>query len=94
MVPVTGKLTKPQSYDRFLIQANACLTHNAYDRLPFIFAPTLVVGGGKDQIVGSEPSREIAGQIPGAKLRIYPEQGHGVYEEARGFHEGLLAFLR
>lgn len=94
MIPITGKLTKPQSYGRFLTQANACMTHNAYDRLPFIFAPTLVVGGGKDQVVGCEASREIAQQILGAKLRIYPEHGHGVYEEAKGFHEGLLAFLR
>ena len=94
MLPVTGKLTKPKSYDRFFIQANACLTHDAYDRLPFITAPTLVIGGGKDQSLGVEASREIAERLPGAKLRIYPEYGHGVYEEARGFHEALLRFLR
>jgi len=94
MVPVVGKLTKPRSYDRFFVQADACLTHNTYDRLPFISAPTLVIGGGKDKSLGCEASREIAGQIPGAVLRIYPEYGHGVYEEAKDFHKGLLAFLR
>lgn len=94
MIPITGKLTKPKSYHRFFVQANACLTHNAFDRLSFITAPTLVVGGGKDKTLGCEPSREIAGQIPGARLRIYPEFGHGVYEEAKSFHKGMLMFLK
>lgn len=94
LIPITGKLTKPKSYDRFFVQAQACLNHDAYDRLPFILAPTLVVGGGKDNTLGVEASREIALQIPGAKLRIYPEYGHGVYEEAKTFHTGLLRFLK
>lgn len=94
MLPVAGKLTKPKSYERFFIQANACLTHDAYDRLPFITAPTLVIGGAKDQSLGVEASREIAACLPGAKLRIYPEYGHGVYEEAKDFHKELLDFLR
>ena len=94
MIPITGKLTKPSSYDRFFIQAQACLTHDAFDRLPFVMAPTLVVGGGKDMTVGPEASRELAANIPGARLRIYPEFGHGVYEESRTFHSGILAFLR
>ena len=94
MVPVTGKLTKPKSYDRFLAQAAACLTHDAYDRLPCISAPTLVIGGEKDQCLGGEASREIAARIPGAVLRMYPDYGHGVYDEAKDFHEGLIAFLR
>ena len=33
MVPLMGKLTKPKSYDRFFVQADACLTHNAYESL-------------------------------------------------------------
>ena len=94
MIPITGKLTKPKSYDRFFIQAQACLSHDAFDRLPFIMAPTLVVGGGKDMAVGPEASRELAANIPGARLRIYPEFGHGVYEESKTFHTGVLAFLR
>ena len=94
MVPIAGKLTRPKSYGRFLTQAEACLSHNAYDRLPFITAPTLVIGGEKDQCLGAEASREIAGQIPGAVLRMYPEYGHGVYEEAKDFNAELITFLR
>ena len=70
LVPIMGRLTKPRSYERFFIQAQACLTHDAFDRLPFVMAPTLVVGGGKDMAVGPEASRELAANIPGARLRI------------------------
>lgn len=49
MVPIVGKLTKPKSYDRFFVQSDACLTHNAFENLQQIKAPTLVIGGEKDE---------------------------------------------
>ena len=49
MVPIVGKLTKPKSYDRFFVQSDACLTHNAFESLHQIKAPTLVIGGEKDE---------------------------------------------
>lgn len=94
MIPIAGKLTKPASYDRFLIQADACLTHDAYARLPGIQSPTLVIGGMQDKALGGEASREIAAQIPGAQLHIYPQWGHGLYEEARDFNGLVLSFLK
>jgi len=93
LVPVIGRLTKPASYARFFVQANACLAHDAFDRLPDIQAPTLVIGGARDKALGIQPSLDIAFQIPGAKLKVYPDWGHGVYEEAPDFNETLLAFL-
>jgi pimeloyl-ACP methyl ester carboxylesterase len=93
MIPVVGKLTKPASYQRFLIQAQACLAHNAYEKLEQIHAPTLVIGGGKDKALGGEASAEIAAKIPGAELFMYQQWGHGVYEEAKDFNGRLLAFL-
>ena len=93
MVPVTGLLTKPKSYDRFLILAEACRTHHAYDRLPCITAPVLVIGGEKDISLGGEASREIAAQIPGARLKMYPQWGHGLYEEAKDFLQTVTDFL-
>lgn len=94
LVPIMGKLTKPKSYERFFIQANACLAHDASDRLSRITAPTLVIGGEKDLALGAEPSREIAARIPGAKLRMYAEWGHGLYEEAKDFNQVVLDFLK
>ena len=93
MVPMLGMLTKPKSYDRFFIQANACLTHNAYENLHRIQAPTLVIGGEQDLALGGDPSREIAAQIPGAALKMYEQWGHGLYEEANDFNQLLLDFL-
>ena len=93
MVPLTGALTKPGSYERFFIMAEACRSHNAWEALPSIGAPTLVIGGERDLSLGGEASREIADRIPGAKLKMYPQWGHGLYEEAKDFLPTLMAFL-
>ena len=94
MAPIVGRLTKPKSYDRFFIQAAACLTHNAYDKLDQIRAQTLVVGGQRDLALGGDASKELADQIPDAELRMYPQWGHGLYEEEKGFNRQLLRFLK
>lgn len=93
MIPIIGKLTKPQSYDRFFVQAEACLNHDAYDQLPSIQASTLVIGGSQDKALGGEASREIAEAIDGAVLKMYPLWGHGLYEEAPDFNRTILDFL-
>lgn len=94
MVPAVAKLTKPASYDRFFVQAQACLTHNAYEDLHRIQAPTLVIGGEQDKALGGEASGEIAAQIPNCQLKMYPQGGHGLYEEERDFNGLVLDFLR
>ena len=93
MAPIVGRLTKPKSYERFFIQADACLTHDASDRLGEINAPTLVIGGEQDHALGAEASWEMAAAIPGAQLKMYPEWGHGLYEEAKDFNGTVLDFL-
>ena len=93
MAPILGKLTAPKSYNRFLIQANACLTHNTVDSLNQIHVPTFVIGGEQDKALGADASREIAAVIPGARLKMYPEWGHGLYEEAKDFNGLILDFL-
>lgn len=94
LTPIIGALTKPKSFARFFIQAEACLTHDAGEGLSRIQAPTLVIGGQRDRALGAEASRELAEKIPGATLRIYPEWGHAVYEEEPGFNATVLDFLR
>ena len=94
MIPLIGALTKPKSYDRFYIQAEACLNHNAYDELYRIQAPTFVVGGAQDLSLGGDASREIAAVIPNAQLHMYPHWGHGLYEEAGDFNGLILNFLK
>ena len=93
MAAIAGRLTKPASYERLFIQAEACLTHDAYDSLNRIKAPTLVIGGEQDKVLGGEASREIAGQMPGAELLMYEQWGHGVYEEEKNFNTAVMEYL-
>ena len=92
LVPILGKLTKPRSYDRFFVLAEACLHHEA--EVARITAPTLVIGGEQDKALGGDASRELAEAIPNARLHMYPEWGHGIYEEARDFNDVVLSFLK
>ena len=93
MTPLVGALTKPKSYGRFFVQAKACLTHDALGALEKIQAKTLVIGGEQDMALGGEASRVLAQRIPGAALKMYPQWGHGLYEEAKDFMDVVLAFL-
>jgi len=93
LIPITGKLTKPKSYERFYTQAKACVTHDAVEKLGRIKAATLVVGGEMDKALGGEPSRQLAKAISNAKLKLYPQWGHGLYEEEKGFQRLVHHFL-
>ena len=93
LIPIMGKLTKPKSYDRFLIQANACLCHQSSDRLALIRCPALVIGGGQDHALGAQASYDIAAASPTAQLHMYPDLGHALYEEAGDFNQIVLDFL-
>ena len=93
MAPILGLLTKPKSYERFFIQAQACRGHNALAQLPGIRARTLVIGGEQDKALGGAASKTIAAAIPGAELKMYQQWGHGLYEEAKDFNGVLLEFL-
>ena len=51
-----------------IIQANACIQHNAYNELDRIKCETLVIGGDSDKVAGKNYSEEIAEKIPASKL--------------------------
>jgi len=70
--------TPPDAYARQLM---ACLTFDAYERLPQIAAPTLVMNGAEDTLLPAENSRIIAQRIPGAELVLFPEAGHLYFHE-------------
>ena len=87
-----GNLGKPKSFDRFLTQAASCKTHDAYDALPRIHCPTLVIGGTDDRIATGRASVEIAERIGGSELYMYEGLGHGLYEEAPDFLRRVAEF--
>jgi pimeloyl-ACP methyl ester carboxylesterase len=55
--------------------------HDAWDLLPSITVPTLVLHGEDDLMTPSSNARLLADRIPGAGLQIYPGGRHGFFEE-------------
>jgi len=93
LYPLLSRVGNPKDFSRFLIQANACLTHNAYNELEKIECPTLIIGGDDDKVVGKDASTEIAEKISGSRLLIYKGLGHGVYGEGKDFNRQVIDFL-
>lgn len=94
MMMAAGKFGRPKSYDKFIIMANACLHHDAYEKLGNIQAKTLVIGGAQDRTVGGKASKELAEMIPDAELKMYEQYGHALYEEAKDFSQTVMEFLQ
>lgn len=88
-----GRMGKPKSFKRFLIQAASCISHNADEELNKIICPTLVIGGDCDKIVGTASASAIADKISKSELFVYNGLGHAAYEEAKDFNERVLNFL-
>lgn len=93
MLPMVSLFGKPRSFDRFLTMAHACLTHDCFDRLGEIKAPTMIIGGGEDKIVTCAASVMLAREIAGSSLYVYPSYGHAAYEEAKDFQRRVIDFL-
>jgi pimeloyl-ACP methyl ester carboxylesterase len=78
----------------FMRQVEAMMTHDTYDRLPQIKAPTLVISGGVDRQVPVENARVLASRIPDAELVILQNIGHAFFiEAAEQANEVILDFL-
>lgn len=93
LYPLLGWVGKPKSYDRFLINGNAILGFDAWDELDRIACPTLILGGEGDRTVGIQGSYEMNRRIADSQLYVYPDFGHGAYEEAEDFYPRVFRFL-
>lgn len=84
--------TSPQGSMR---QMEAVMSHNTYERLLEIKAPTLVMSGDADKLVPVANSRIIASRIPGSELVIFKGTGHMfVLEAEEEANRIMLDFLR
>jgi pimeloyl-ACP methyl ester carboxylesterase len=84
----------PLSADLFARQCDACLGHDTLERLPGLDHPTLVLGGREDLLTPPRLQRQIAGQLPNARLVLFSNAGHLVMAEAaQRFNESVLHFL-
>jgi len=92
-VEITSKYpTPPQGYAG---QSRTIRSHDTYDRLPQIKAPTLVIAGDADRIIPAGNSKILASRIPSAELVILKNSGHGFFgDAARESIGAILDFLK
>ena len=70
-------------------QTEAVFSHDVFEQLPGITAPTLIITGDSDRSVPPRNSEVLASRIPDAKLVILPDAGHTLIEA--GEQPDLLA---
>ncbi|HET9016244.1 MAG TPA: alpha/beta hydrolase [Thermomicrobiaceae bacterium] len=69
-------------------------SHDVRDRLGEIAAPTLVIHGEVDPLIGIDSGRLLAERIPDARLLVMPGVGHLPHlERAEGFNGAVIDFL-
>lgn len=85
----------PQTFAQYQRQSRAAIAHDALDRLGSLAIPTHVIAGEEDMLTPVRFSRQIAEAIPGARLTVMPEVGHGMFWEATdAFNQHVIDFIR
>lgn len=92
-LPIVGVVGRQKSFDRFLVMADACMTHDCSENVKKIQAQTLVIGGAKDTVVDCNASYTLNEKIKDSALYIYPQYGHALYDEAKDFNDRVYSFL-
>jgi len=92
MFPLLAKFTKPESYERFLKNADAILHFDVRKELSKIKCPTYIIAGDDDNTVGNEAPYELNRGIEGSELYIYNGLGHGLFDEAKDFYDRVLNY--
>jgi pimeloyl-ACP methyl ester carboxylesterase len=84
----------PQSRNGFEGQLDACIRHDAVDRLNKINVPTLITIGMMDIFTPPSFSELLHNGIKGSRLSAYPEGGHvHHWEDLERFNSETLDFL-
>jgi 3-oxoadipate enol-lactonase len=73
---IVQRLRYPIEPEPYMAQLAAALGHDAYDRLPGIAAPTLIVHGEADRMVAPANAALLADRIPQAELLMLRDAGH------------------
>ena len=91
---IAHRLKAPPEPLAYLHQAAAVATHDAYERLNQIAAPTLVVHGERDIFIPPANALVLAEKIPGAEVQMWPDAGHMyIIDEPRADQE-IARFLQ
>ena len=89
-----GALKVPTSLETLGRQMQAIGDFDAYDRLPTLRAPTLVLAGAKDILIPPENGSVLAKAIPGAQFVLLEHSAHGLAEDMDEVLRSVRAFLR
>lgn len=86
---------QPQHPEGQRRQWEAVQAWDAYDRLPTLRVPVVVLHGSEDQLIDVGNARVLASRIPGAELQILDGAGHVYHsEQAHRADEIVLDFVR
>jgi pimeloyl-ACP methyl ester carboxylesterase len=66
---------------------------DAYDRLPEMKIPTLVIHGEADIPIPVENARILAARLPDSELVIFPDTGHMLSEAGDDLYKTILDFM-
>ncbi len=95
LTEIASNNVPPPSFMTLVNQLGAIMQHDTYDKLPTITQETLVMTGDADVLVPPQNSEIIAGQIPNARLKVFPGCGHGLNVQAKDeFNRELIDFLK
>jgi pimeloyl-ACP methyl ester carboxylesterase len=68
--------------------------HTAWDVLPGIAVPTLIIAGDRDELTPAATAARMQAGIPGARLVVFPGHSHLVQvERPQAVHAAIDAFL-
>ena len=68
--------------------------HSALERLQALEMPVFVANGDSDQMILPHNTYLLAGLIPQARVKIYPDSGHGfLFQHHAEFAADVAAFL-
>ena len=88
------RIRTAQPPDAWLAQAAAGQAFDAWDRLPKIGAPTLVLHGEEDVVVDPANADLLVTRIPGARVETFPNCGHLFFwEQPARFVQVVKEFL-
>lgn len=79
----------------YMLQLQACLTHDTYNEIEQINVPTLVIHGDEDKLVPYDNGVTLAQKIPNAQFLTVPGAGHIYPTEAMDLvNKKVIEFLK
>ncbi|MDR7235983.1 alpha/beta fold hydrolase [Neobacillus drentensis] len=79
----------------YMLQLQACLAHDTYNKIDQIKAPTLVIHGDEDKLVPYQNGVTLAEKIPNAEFLTIQGAGHIYITEANDLvNERVLEFIK